>query len=287
MSLAQMKEAPRFRGLIVGHPKAGKTGSLVSLANAGYKVAILDFDNNPDPLMAYVKPECRDNVSIVTLEDGLRDDPKFVAVAGEPKAFRRALQVLDKWVDNEGTDWGPVKDWDNRYVLTFDSLNGLGRAAFRRTRFVNNRNILTTRDTDWGSAMHDQEAMIEKLTSAEFRCNVIGMAHLKMIGPKLERISQDDDNDVRKAKAEISRANAEEIPTRWYPSALGRALPQTIAEHFPSMILAKVDDKTGNRLLYTKPFDGLDLGVPAQGLPASLPVESGMATIFAAIRQEH
>jgi hypothetical protein len=282
MSLANRTLPPRLRALIVGHPKAGKTGSLVALANAGYRLAILDFDNNPDPLVQYVQPGSRDNVSIITLEDTLRNEQKFVGVAGEPTAFRRALQSLDKWVDNEAVEWGPASSWDSKTVLVFDSMNGLGRAAFRRTRFVNNRTIATTRDSDWGAAMHDQEAMIEKLTSSEFKCHVIGISHLKMIGPKLERIANDENPDMAKAKAELSLANAQEIPTRWYPSALGRALPQNIAEHFPALILARVDEKTGQRFLHTAPFDGLDLGVPAP-VPAKLPIEDGLLKIIQAV----
>lgn len=286
MTLAAAKHKPRLRALIVGHPKAGKTGSLVSLINAGYKVGILDFDNNPDPLVAYVKAEARENVSIITLEDVLRNETKFIGVSGEPSAFRRALQALDKWVDNEGTEWGPVKAWDNHHVLVFDSMNGMGRAAFRRTRFVNNRTILTTRDSDWGAAMADQEAMIEKLTSSEFQCHIIGISHLKMIGPKLERISNDDNEDMRRAKSELSLTHVQEIPTKWYPSALGRALPQNIAEHFPAMILAKTKEGSGQRVLITKPTDGLDLGIPASGVPAELPIEDGLLKIVSAIEAQ-
>ena len=270
--------------MIVGHPKSAKTGSLVSLINSGrYKVGILDFDNNPDPLTAYVQPEFRQNVSIITLEDSLRNESKFVGVSGEPTALRRAFQALDQWKDGD-QDWGPVKSWGPDHVLVIDSLTSMGEAAFRRTRFVNNRNILTTRDSDWGAAMKDQESMIEKVTSSEFRCNVVALCHLKMIGPKIERIAKEDSADLAAAKAAISLKNAEEIETKWYPSALGRALPQTIGMHFPAMVLAET--RNGRRVILTTPTEGLELGVPAPHIKPELPVETGLLTIFDAIRNQ-
>lgn len=282
MSLDTRKATPRSRTLLVGHPKAGKTGSLVAAANAGYRVALLDFDNNPDPLVHYVQADKRSNVSIITLEETYRDQGKFVGISGQPTAWAKCLHSLDKWVDNEGSDWGAPASWGPDTILAFDSMTAMGDAAFNRVRFVNNRTPLNTRDQDYGAAMRDMEYVISRLTSDEFKCHILGITHLKMIGPKLERLAAEDNDDMRRAKQELSRINVEEIPTRWYPSILGRALPQVVAAHFPAYIMAKVDETTGKRYIHTTPTDGLDLGVPVPGIPGKMPIEEGLLTILKA-----
>ena len=61
--------------IILGDPGSGKTGGLCSLVKAGYKLAIIDFDNGLDSLVQYIKHECPDkikNVHYVTFETSTR-----------------------------------------------------------------------------------------------------------------------------------------------------------------------------------------------------------------------
>src|SRR5260221_11782751 len=116
-SLDQLAAAPRFRGMVMGLPKAGKTGAAACLANAGWEIGILDFDDNPDPLVAFVRPECRKNVSIVTLWDKINlGAPKggkdMVGLSDEPTALVNAFKALNNWGKFEPEhDWGPVRTW--------------------------------------------------------------------------------------------------------------------------------------------------------------------------------
>src|SRR5271167_1799234 len=93
--------------LLLGDPGAGKTGSICSLADAGYNVRILDMDNGADIIrntmlhpQSIYKRDSIDRIKYVTITDPLSN------VAGKlipksPKAWQRAVGMLDKWKDGE------------------------------------------------------------------------------------------------------------------------------------------------------------------------------------------
>lgn len=284
-TLAAKTSDPLFKGLLVGYPGAGKTGSLACLANAGYNIRILDFDGNAAVLGEYVKPEFQPNVEIVALEDRLKMGSRKVETLGTPTAFATALKYLDNWKYTEGdreVDFGPVNKWTSNDVLVLDSLTGAGRAAFRRTLHMNARTgDKLPRIQDWGSAMSDQEAMIEILTSAYVPCHVIVTAHLVMIGPDNVEDEEDEVNKTNKEKA------AKLVPTKLFPSALGRTLPPKIAEHFPITILAESREKGNStkRVLSFAPRKEVDLKLPwANRVASELPIETGLLEIFNAMK---
>ena len=282
-NMTEMADQQRAVILMVGYPGAGKTGSLACLANAGFKLRILDFDGNLDPLFKFVEPDKRGNVDIVTCEDKLRSGPKFIEVAGLPTAFTDALNMLTQWkytnADGEVVDLGRSKDWGRDTVVVVDSLTGMGRAAKRRAMAMQNRTPINFRRNDWGLAMSDQEAFLEILTSSRLHHHVIVTAHLKMIGPKEEEAH---DTDLAK---ELKQRDADIVPTRLFPSALGRALPPNIGEHFPTLLLVESVVKGGKarRKIVSVPRPELDLKVPAIELPSPLDVEDGLVQVFEAL----
>lgn len=285
-------ETNRLRLMICGRPKSGKTGSLCALLNAGFEVGILDFDGNRDPLLTFTNPDKLTNLSVITLQDVYRfgapnGGKEFVQLAGEPRALAKAFMALDNWSKfDPDHDWGPVKTWGRNRVLVLDSLTSQGQAAYNRVCYINGRTPGTVRDRDYSLAMNDQEAMLAKLVSSEFQCHVITLAHLKIIGPRIERGLEERgaDEDLIEAKIAISKANAESIPTRYYPSALGRALPQQILRHTPASVIADVDQETGVRKFYTHPNKNImaDIGVPGK-IKAELPLETGLLDIMYAV----
>lgn len=275
---------PRCRILMIGAPKSGKTGSLACLVNSGkYQLRILDLDRNLDPLYVFVDSDKRDCVSVITLFDNLRDTGKKVEVSGEPSAFKNTLRALDHWVDDEGRDFGAVKDWGPDVVLVLDSLTALGEAAFRRRRHV--RPAGSSGDdniSDWGQAIKDQSAVMEMLASPRFSCHILVLSHIKELEPKIMMEAKGDSEDIRAAKASISRSRAENWQPHRYPSALGNMLPQEIARFLPAVILVD-GDRGGKRVIVTGGESDCDLGVPAKGLAKSLPIDGGLLTIFNAI----
>ncbi|MDE2107255.1 MAG: hypothetical protein KGL39_59205, partial [Patescibacteria group bacterium] len=223
-----------LRILSKGFPGSAKTGSLASLANAGYNLRIADFDGNTDSLIPHLTPEALHRVEVVGLEDKLKDNGQFIEAQGAPTAFTRFMKLWNNWEYEtpEGkVSLGPVRSWTAKDILVVDSLTALGAAIMNRTLYVNNRTKMNRRDTDWGTAMGDQEDILKVITADDIPCHVIVTAHLNIIAPRDERKG---DTDLTK---QIKEEMAELIHPRYYPSALGWKLPQTIEQHFPVVLL--------------------------------------------------
>jgi len=106
-SLANHQSNQFTKLLLIGDAKSGKTGSLVSLVKAGYKLRILDFDNGLDALRHQIMAQCPDKIAavdFVTLRDKLRASPLGNVPDGQPKAFINALNLLDRWKIGD-EDW--------------------------------------------------------------------------------------------------------------------------------------------------------------------------------------
>ena len=279
---AKLAQREPVRMLIVGYPGAGKTGALASLANAGYKLRVIDFDGNYLPLLKFTKPEALENIDIQTFEDKLRSGAKFIETEGLPQAFVNALKAMDRWkyTDPDGTevDLGRSKDWGCDTIVVVDGMTGMGSASFRRVQNMLNKTPLNTTQQVWGIAMAEQDAFIEKLTAATNHFHVIVLSHLKMISPKTA--PTDADPEVK----ELARQQIDLVPTRLFPTALGHQLPQTIGGHFPTLVLIEPEYKgtSVKRVIRTVPRPELDLKLPAD-LPDKLDISDGLAKIFAAL----
>ncbi len=280
--MGQLEREKALRILCLAWPGGGKTGSLACLANAGFKLRILDFDGKKgSPLASYVRPECFKNVSIMTFCDKLRGGQKFIEVSGIPTAFADGIRAMDHWTyttdDGEVVDLGRSRDWGPDTIVVLDTGTAMGRTAFRRVIAMNNRTPLNTRDSDWGAAMAEEGAFLEKLCSPLNKHHTIVNYHLKALGPREARKGDTD------AVKEIKEREADLIPTRLYPSAMGsKSAPQNLGQYFSTTI--EISPKYGpggsvKRVINTQPREELDLKVAAD-LPKTLPIETGMLTIF-------
>lgn len=282
-SLEKLAENRATRILLVGYPGSGKTGSLACLANAGYKLRILDYDGNLDPLFEYIKPDCLKNVDVVTLEDKLRLGQRIIETSGLPEAFANGLKMMNHWKykapDGTEVDLGKSRDWGPDTIVVLDSMTGMGRAAMRRALSFANRTTLNRRRQDWGVAASEQEQYIEMLTGKLNDFHVIVTAHLKMIGPEIEEAG---DSDLTK---DLKQRTADLVKTRLFPTALGKALPQSVAEHFPVTLLmeAEVRGNKVRRVICTLPRPELDLKVPANLPSDTFDLKDGMLTILQAL----
>jgi hypothetical protein len=244
--------------IFIGNSGTGKTGGLTSLVKAGYKLRILDLDNGLDSLRQHVLHECPESIDNVDFET-LRD--KFKATSGGPivdgvaKAYIDATKLMTKWSDDTiPAEWGP----DTIFVL--DSLTALGRAAFEWAKSLNP----SSKDPrQWYfSAQQSVENIIALLTSESFRANVIVISHVNFV----------EESDGT---------------TKGYTSAIGRALGPIIPKYFNTLILAEASGmgKNVRRRIKTVPTGMIDLKNPAPfKLDAELPLETGLATVFATIK---
>lgn len=279
---AKMAATFPVRMLLTGYPGAGKTGSIAALANAGFKIRLLDFDGNPESLLQYTKPQFLQNIDILSFEDPLGDTGGTMGVKGIPKAFVNAVKAMDNWKYEENgkeISLGASRDWGQDTIVVLDGLTGLGKACMRRAMAMTNKTPLNMTQQTWGIAIQEQESFIERLTAAGNRHHVVVISHLAMIGPK-----SDSSADSQLTK-DIKEAQAELVPTRLYPSALGWKLPQSIAQHFPVCVTIGVEakSKTVKRSFYVEPRPDMDLKLPTSKTITDLGVENGILGIFSAL----
>lgn len=282
-SAVALKAKEPVRMLLSGYPGTAKTGALAALANAGFKLRVLDFDGNPQSLLQYTEPDCLKNIDIITLEDKMGLAGAVAGTKGLPTAFTSAWKLLDEWKYMEnGTEvsLGSSKDWGLDTVVVMDGLTGHTEASLRSAMSIMGKTTQTMSQPCWGLAIKQQLAFIQRLMAVENRHNTIVISHLKMVGPK--EIESGDGELERDLKQRASKM----IPTRLYPTAVGWDLPQKIAGEFPAHVLAEVRivGKTAKRVLNYLPRTDVDLKLPIKAsIGNDLPVETGLLTIFEAL----
>lgn len=252
---AQSNDASPVRALYIGDSGSGKTGSLISLLQAGYTIRMLDMDNNSDSLVQlcrHVDPKLLDRLDIIRVRDKFRASSLTgLEVSGQPKAYVDALKFLNKWDD--GTS---INEWDSNTIFVLDTLTSTGRAAFHWARGM----APTAKDPrQWYAAAQDSlKTMLELLTSPDFSCHVLVLSHIDLI-------ERDDGT------------------TKGYASSLGKALGPQIAKVFPTLIMAETKGQGSaiKRTITTRPTLLVDLKNPVPfNMEDRYPLETGMADIF-------
>ena len=204
--------------LVAGESGVGKTALLATLANAGYNLRILDYDNGLDILSDFLKPEAMDRVHYVTLRDSFT----------EATAWQDGLKILSHWkTDTE--DFGCPKDWGKEDVLVIDSLTFMAISALKRTMQVAGKK-LTDRPAigDWGDAINDLKILLDDFASGEYNCSVVINTHIQYM------------EDAAGGK-------------KLYPTVIGNSLPPIVGRYFNNVIRldVKPGKNGGSRILRT------------------------------------
>lgn len=244
--------------LLIGESGSGKTGSLVSLVKAGYKLRILDLDNGLDALVHQVMAECPDligSISYMSFRDNYKATPTGPMIQGQPKAFTGAVTALDKWEDGS-----KPSEWGIDTILVIDSLTALGRASLAWAR---NMNLSAREPRQWynaaGTALED---VIATATGESFGSNLIVITHI----------------DFVETASGVMQG---------FASSIGKALHAKLPRYFNTMLAL---ERTGQgtqvkRVLRTVPTALLTLKNPApMKLGAEYPISDGLAKIFAALK---
>jgi len=248
--------------LLLGDSKSGKTGSLVSLVAAGYKLRILDMDNLLDILKYKILEICPDkiaNVEYRSLRDKTKAGPSGAVIVGKPTAWINVVKMLDRWQYDE-TDYGIPSDWGPDCILVIDSLSRLCDAAYDFHEAI----IPTGRSGDYDgravykNAQDDVEKILGFITSKYFETNVIVIAH---------GIYQERDDGTKKI----------------FPQGVGSALSPKIPQYFPNYI--RYTNVNNKRTIQLESSSMIDLCTTRPNeMPKSLPIETGLADFFAVLR---
>lgn len=258
--MPSLKDAPAtklVKALVLGESGAGKTGSLVSLVKAGYKLHILDFDNKVADgiLPILIKAQCPENMGNVDFEP-LRDKFKATAAGhvfdGIPQAYTRCLGLLDKWSDgSKPSDWGP------EHFIVLDSLKFCAEAIYNWSKAMN-PSVKDPRQWFY-TAQQGVAHILDNLTAKWFNTNVLVMAHVEY--------QQRMDGAMK-----------------GLPISIGKALGPDIPTYFDNMILCRTEG-TNTRLIQTVATAMIDLKNPASAvMKPSLPIETGLAEFVKTLR---
>lgn len=309
-TLDKLERTDILKGLMASPSGTGKTGALASLVKAGKKLVIADFDNGTQILMdpRVLPTSLRSQVYVEKFIDRKIVQGGKAVTAGVPTAFTRFLDSMNNW-----PELGPITNLGPDHVFVLDSLTFCGKAAMRftlslagkLTNVENNKARVSL--PNWGTAGKFLEGLLDILYSDVVKCHVIINTHLKLIGGDEKEKDQDKDNETEKRQentmkklAEIAAQSksqsssissiieneAEEAAAKYYPNALGRALPMEMGRYFNTIVSMKtgIGDK---RYIVTRSFGGLDLKVPFPSLiPEVLPIDEGWAKILEAFERK-
>lgn len=250
-TLENFKSEKPIKMLVMGDTGSGKTGALASLANAGYKLHILDYDNGLDILSTTVKPENLKNVEYETLSEKRKVVNGIVLPAnGLPKAFSKGLALLTEW----GNKYTSLQD-----IIVIDSLTFMSDAALEHVQGGAGHLGKNPEIQEWGLAMNLIEDMLSILYSTDIQCNVIINSHIKYI--------QDEGTGIVKAQI----------------NTLGSKLPPKVGRYFNHMLWAGMVGS--KRVFKTKASPVMGLKSPnPEKVADQYPIETGLADYFKAVK---
>ena len=260
---SQLPSLDYVKLLITGETKTGKSGSLLSLLEADYRIYYIDMDNGCEALVNFAKHRCPDkldNLDIETLRDVAKFDGAGIEVAS-PRSFVKACKLTSRWSDK--TD---IHSLGPDAVLVIDSLTYLGRAAYEwgldllggRAKVRDNRRI-------YGPASKALIDILAAVTGPGCETNVVVISH--------NRYEMKDifDHNGKKVGEE---------PVRGFPMAVGEAAGMQVPTLFNTWLLLEMNNR--RREFKTQPTDLIAASVPLPSgvVKASYPVETGLADIF-------
>lgn len=271
----------------MGDSSAGKTGALISLARAGYKLRIIDLDNGMEVIKDVVTSaselkDTRLNIRWKTITEpmmiiGGNFRPKSATV------WNRAVEMLSNWKGDktfapDGTVidapdvLGPVEKWHADSVLVIDTLSTLGTAAMNF--YLMGNGSLGEKRTSF-QAMRDigaAQEMLDKVFQFTFddglKCNVIFNAHTLT--------GQMDGSNIPPDYEGIKYV---------FPAAIGRAISigKTSMSRYFNHVLYTVREGNESRI-YTKDRPGVQIktGAPTK-VQSSYSAKDGLEKYFLAV----
>lgn len=240
--------------LNIGESGTGKTGALASLAKAGYRLWILDYDNGLD-ILGHALRDDPGAASRVTYET-LRDRHTFTN--GVPKikppvaAFAAAGKTLETW---------GAANFGAEDVIVIDTLTTFSEAAFNHSLFLAGRLNQRSQLTDYGDMAKAVISFIDTITDKEFPCNVVINTHIK-------HFSGDEES---------------QISARGLPNAKGQQISKDISLFFNTVVLSRSigSGQATKRVIATYPAGVVEVKTsnPFKVKP-TYPIETGMADLF-------
>ena len=273
MNLLETQGNLPFVILISGQSGTGKTGSLASLIDAGYKLRILDIDKGIQILQAAGVVKDRTKLANVEYEqfgDKLIAKPsgkggtETLGYLTDPTTYSDVIKKLNsEWKDSKGNSLGKPSSWGKDTILVIDSFSFLCDACLNFQKLLAGRKELPTQLQDWHAAGQQLTMFLQYLTSLS--CHVICITHIRT-------------EHVREGKDDTQVIFAE------FPQALAEKFSSSVGKFFNTLLLYGIDSSKKRKIYTQTPLTSKFVGVKnsvAITAKAEYPVETGLAEIFA------
>ncbi len=270
-----------IRMLYAGHTGSGKTGSLCSLAAAGYNVRVLDLDDgceiHEDFKFNLEKSIYRrERPGLWTAEQAKTMPERLTSTVITEQYLIKGMQAVAR-----GTAWNRISqqliawklhEWTNRDVLVIDSFSRFCDAAMNFQLAINNRagqqpQVGTSGSNDYTQAFKYIRDFLDLLKNADdINCHVIICCHIKFM----------EEPGAQQA-TDRSRRNI-----KGFPQTIGRQLSPEVGQFFNHTLLAK---QLGSRRIIATQFDddiNLKSSVPLSAKP-QYDLATGLAEYFKAV----
>lgn len=240
---------PYHHMLVCGDTGTGKTGSLVSLVKADYKLFLLDFENGFKILQNLIKHECPEkasNVAIEPLAEKYRIGLSGIQNSG--LMLSRACATIDKW--NKELVETP------NAILVLDSLTALGTACLAWAK-KQNPEVRDARQ-HYRNAQETMMPLVDALTAPTATFHTIMMTHIAR---------------VRDSEGNLISA---------LPNTVGKSLNASVGRCFNAVFEYRIVGvgKNAKRKIYSVSHE-LGLKNPAPySVQESYPIETGLASLF-------
>lgn len=248
--------APPLRVLLLGDSGAGKSGALASLAKAGYRLWIADFDNGLEILRNLLRG---DQAALARVDfETCRDSFKLIgsiAVPTDAKAWAKGIKYLEEAFKQAS---GPDD------IVVIDSLSFAAKAAMLYTLKINNRLAARPFEGDWGDAQRLTESLLGMITADSIKCHILCTAHISYQG---------------------NEATGE--PLKGLPAMIGKALNPVVGRYFNHQLLARQVGSGAvlRRAIHTTTFANIELKNTSPGsIKPEYPLATGLADYFADAR---
>lgn len=270
-------ESELIKMIYLGDSGAGKTGSLMSLAAAGYNVRVLDLDKGAqilrsyatDPKSIYLQPKAglwteaqaksvASRINYKTISETYTQIKNSLVPKGD--SWEAILNQLTEWKDGE-RNLGKLDHWTTNDVLVIDSFSRFCDARMSLELVLNGRAMQGRQQGDYFKVQSAIESALELLVSKAVHCHVIMICHISY--------EEQDDGSIKGV-----------------PQSMGKALGPKIGQHFNHSLLAKATGQgtMEKRKILTKTMGmiGLKTSAPLSVKP-EYDLETGLAEYFRAV----